>query len=851
MQIGKTVKKIGTLLVGTAMMGSMMVGPAMAANLGNYPAPFATSDDFASTIVVGAAAKTGDVVGAINIAASLAQTGAEAQEVSVSCGSGVTSIENGAKVETKSKKLRSAGANKYETPGAVMSSLSGNDLDLLKKETVTYADGTTTSVDQVLDLTTAGDIQFSETDDAGDTVDSPRLIFDKPTTGALYTYKMTIPSGLDTRDPDASTAGPGFAGETITIMGKAFTVGVQADIASNKLVLYGGGEEKSLTAGGDSVTFTLDGESHTIQMTSWTGTTGSNLKGVFVLDGKTYEKSENSAITVNPETNSQITIKKVSETKMPSVSGGAATESATATIFICSAKLTLDWSVTPGVVKNGDDTIDGAVVTFTNSSATKISSITIAYTPDDQMVAEVGEVLVDPVFGAFEYAFSGYTESDTASRDNMRVYKSSSTKVKLAFENKNNEAFDIDLGYMSGTATWVKGTSSVGVDVVDNPTNIDRNDLFFLSDGENSYIMKFSAIDTTNDIVKIKNMATNEEIEIGYASATGTFLLGSSTYTVSGVDETNRQIDITDADLGVGGAATGALVKMYTKYGHMFTVNAFTGATEPQINITETDDQSDTDKALITIDVTEGTKTAEVDTIDATIVDDAGSTGTGGPLGSSTQAGYSVKDSDVDHIMTEYGTLLVDDTDKDDIKIYLPDEQVTYDVYVMKAGVAAPSTTSTGATTTATVSVSVPTLSASGVAVLDTEASSLKSTSNLILVGGPAVNDLVKELGTVGKVRTLEQWMTQTIPGTFDYDGKGLIQVVDDAFSTGNSVIVVAGFRVADTMATCNVLMNYANYATEFAGKSEVEVVGTTVSDVVELTPVVEEETTEEETTEE
>ena len=197
--------------------------------------------------------------------------------------------------------------------------------------------------------------------------------------------------------------------------------------------------------------------------------------------------------------------------------------------------------------------------------------------------------------------------------------------------------------------------------------------------------------------------------------------------------------------------------------------------------------------------------------------------------------------------MTVYGSLIVDDTDADDIKMYLPDDQVTYDVYVMKAGVAAPTSSSTGTTTSATVSVSVPTLSSSGVAVLDTEASALKVSSNLILVGGPAVNTLVAELGTTGKVRTVDTWRTQTVPGVYDYQGEAVIELVDDAFTAGKSVVVVAGFSAADTQAACNVLQNYANYATEFADKAKVKVVGTTVSEVVEAAAEEEETTTEEE----
>jgi len=852
MQLGKTVKKLGTLLVGTALMGTALAGGALAADLGDYPAPFATNDDFASTIVVGASASTADVVGAINVAASLAQTGAESQEVSVSCAGGVTSVDDGAKIETSSKKVRLSGANDYGSVGDVKASLTSNDIDLLAKQTVNYADGTTTTVNQVLTLYTLMNATFSEEDNDGDTVDSPRMILRQDTSGNMFQLQITSPAGLDINQSSDSTAAdyksnaPGLAGQGMTIFGKSFTVGTDADITSTKLILYGGGEEKSLTAGGDPVTFELDGEQHTIQMSSWTGT-GTSLKGVFILDGVTYEKAENTAITVDATTNSQITIKDVSEVKMPSVSGGAATESATATIFIGSDKLTLQ---NGNAVKIGDDSVTGSTVTIT-ADGSKIKTITVAYSPDDTLVAEKGGKITDPIFGAFDFVFGGPSEDDMADSKELFEVSKSNNKVKLKFSNNAGSDFAIDLATIDssqafGTKNWYWGGTSGSTKLITTQavTNLTKGWSFFISDGTDSYVLKYKSIDTSDNIVTLEDVGSGEEIEVGYTAGAGTLYLGSASFAVTGIT-TSSPYNLTVADADSGTAGTAGDVVMYTNKGAKFTAfkdNDNSGA--PVVTFTEFDDQSDTDRAAFNMTLTHATSgSAGIETVDAAV---SASQNGGALVGGST---YNVDDGKTYHGVTVYGTYMVDDTDSDFIKLYYPDEQVTADVYVMKAGVDAPTVSSSGTTKTASASVSVPALDSTGVAVLDTEADSYKTSSNLILVGGPAVNTLVAELGD--KTRTVDQWRTQTVPGVYDYEGQALIQAIDDGFVAGKSVLVVAGFSADDTQAATNVLQNHGNYADDFAGMEKVKVVGSTVSEIVEAAAEEEEaEETEEETTE-
>jgi len=86
---------------------------------------------------------------------------------------------------------------------------------------------------------------------------------------------------------------------------------------------------------------------------------------------------------------------------------------------------------------------------------------------------------------------------------------------------------------------------------------------------------------------------------------------------------------------------------------------------------------------------------------------------------------------------------------------------------------------------------------------LDTEVTtSDKQTKNLILVGGPAVNSLVAELGNAGKHMTLEEYRAEG-------EGFAIIDYIEDAFATGKAALVVAGHSAEDTRTAANILQNY------------------------------------------
>ena len=101
-------------------------------------------------------------------------------------------------------------------------------------------------------------------------------------------------------------------------------------------------------------------------------------------------------------------------------------------------------------------------------------------------------------------------------------------------------------------------------------------------------------------------------------------------------------------------------------------------------------------------------------------------------------------------------------------------------------------------------------------AALDTDSNveSAQENSNMILVGGPAVNALTQELADND-----QSWSSSEYS-----EGEGLVQLVQNAFTEGQDALVVAGYSGEDTRAAANYIANYADNSEDLAGQSQVTV---------------------------
>jgi hypothetical protein len=148
---------------------------------------------------------------------------------------------------------------------------------------------------------------------------------------------------------------------------------------------------------------------------------------------------------------------------------------------------------------------------------------------------------------------------------------------------------------------------------------------------------------------------------------------------------------------------------------------------------------------------------------------------------------------------------------QDTVKLYYPNDQAVANFFVLGEGATTSATgSSAGATVKQAVAVKTP------LGKLDSEiTSSDKSTKNLILVGGPAVNTLVAELADGAKTKDRAWYVAQGA-------GTAIIDLVADAFTSGKSALVIAGHSADDTRAAAKIMQTYDMYAADFAAKSTV-----------------------------
>ncbi len=98
-------------------------------------------------------------------------------------------------------------------------------------------------------------------------------------------------------------------------------------------------------------------------------------------------------------------------------------------------------------------------------------------------------------------------------------------------------------------------------------------------------------------------------------------------------------------------------------------------------------------------------------------------------------------------------------------------------------------------------------------ASMDTEITDQQRTSrNMILVGGPAVNQLVADLAAQNDaVWTQDQWQ--------DREGEAVLQMVEDAFSEGTNALIVAGHSAEDTVRAARYISDWKDHRSSLRGE--------------------------------
>jgi hypothetical protein len=280
MNIKKTAKKIVAVSAGLGMAGAtLMSALAVAPDLADYPSDFIVDGQFDGKIVVGQAAASQDIIGAIDIASSL--QAASTSEVAVGDSTTTVSLEGDVFKIGDSGDMLEIG----ESISQVTQTITGDDLELLSSGRITTQKGST-DYSQLLRIGSTGEVDLRENNDD---VLGNFLYFQEGQT--LFKYELEFTSGLESdRETDGSLED--LEDEVLTFLGQEYTISAASaanDGTDFVLELLAGDVSDTLEQG-QSRTYTVDGVDYEVTVLVVGTTTPANVR--FLINGETTKSLE-------------------------------------------------------------------------------------------------------------------------------------------------------------------------------------------------------------------------------------------------------------------------------------------------------------------------------------------------------------------------------------------------------------------------------------------------------------------------------------------------------------------------------------------------------------------------------
>ena len=797
---------------------------AQSSNLGDY-VQVSDSTLASPMIVIGAAAgDVRDVIAAVDLGVAVA--GYATQTVTVQ-GTGTTvSVSNGVDLATANKKIYLGDSL---TKSGLKSTITSNDLPSILAQGTFYDDsGTAYTYNQYINVL-GGTVSFGKSD--GDLTD-PEVYIDTgySTSSPLYNLTVTFNKPLNISSTDVQ-------GNTIELFGNTYTIGSGSAYTSTtkKLVLFGGANAQTVSEG-ESVTMTVEGTEHTVEVI---GVSSSEV-AVISVDGVSKEVTEGNSYTINGV---DVYIDSV-------YYFGKESQTSSVKLSLGSSKIILEDG---NNVKIGtdEDTVDGTLVGLTGTNNQGISKIEISVTAKDSSYDYIasGDAFEDPVFGSFKVAFGGLNTGDT---DSITVDNSGTTGATLKFTDYRGNEKSITWAYTS-SSSWnpdLNATSTRTYHVVEGEL-VKKNDYILLAPSQESefgHIMQYkaaSSIGSSGAYIELYDVMSGDTQRIYLTDNSNTaaeFYVDGQKYYVNASNPSQQLMRFywgSRASATTAGDDVMAFPLIKAKNGEWVTLitdvtltadddgenhllpgstsaivltdNATLCSTLSHCSYTATDtfnytigrlsygftNASLTNKLKLTslngvninnapavlVYEEEGYDTSNTLVQDAVIVTIADGTGSGydvavqaPTLTAATQASDTMEsDNSITLYGDRYGTMISYDSDNQGlVEISYPDEQAT----AMVAVGSDPTFTVGGAGGTYEAAVQIT----SPVAKLDTEVDTSNLNSDLILVGGPCVNTLVATLLAQDNI-TCDNWSFS----------KGIIKEYTDAFGSGRKALIVAG----------------------------------------------------------
>ncbi len=845
MKVRNIVRKAAVLGSSAALVGTTLMG-ALAYDLGTYPAKFIVDGQFDGKIVVGENAATADVLGAIDIAASL--QAASVKKVTIPGAAGEVSLEGDAyKVST--------GADDVELReyiSDVVDTITEDDLAGLKSGRLTTSEGTT-GYAQYLRLQDADTLQnisvnFVKNDGESNEKMSDYMVVD--TQAPFLEWEIQFDEGFESeQESDGSL--DDFEDRSFNIMGTDYSI-VSATNTSGTLTmeLMGGSVSDTLREG-ETRAFSINGVDYEVTL-------------VFVSDPSTNGGENEAKFSVNGELT-----QAMAESDTDTLSGGLQigvrdvlvnSREGVASFYLGAQKITItDPNVGntqfDGDIEVNDDVSESNVLDVSGSLSGTTYEITsikyrvtmesedgsggVAYISPGHGVRELMEEPELLLSDVLDLRYEGLT---TPQVKEAKFASSGDDEYKLSFTNLDGKEYksvpilttdgnthfgdqDDDLVFVEGTA----GTFFIGIDdylIVSSKSGADDHKAV-------TNVLRYDEYDADQRTLSFTDLAGGTVSTVLDTLGNGTIKVGGHSYSVgianpTTVDDGNIFVDLDgDGSVTAGEYAIvttwgGLVINLYanatntsavmnglniTRQGTVGNGLSFGGATAWVINMSGTVDASLFDTAgdeTFRWSIDENAGKTE---LDLSFNDDSYSGPLDGTIDPVNVFDFEELEDDSEKTvgMTDYGVLITeidpdDSEDQNTLLLEVPEEQRLAQVFVTLGSV---SSTAGGAGSSDQINPI-----AVGLAVLDSNAAGLLGSENLIVVGGPCANTVAAEL--LGNPADCTEGFEL---------GKAAIRAWDQGTSVA---ILVAGYSAQDTQGASKVLAAYKDYS---LSGSEVEVV--------------------------
>ena len=806
MKFRKATKKIMAVAGASAVASASVFGAAA-----NYPQNFIEDGELSATVVIGSKGDA-DMAAAESIVRDLRSDFASGSsmttlkyKMSNSDGDSVNGVDSGEAL------------NFGDTLQSVTETLDEDVSNLLEDGDLDNND-----YSQELQLTN-GEFSYRVFDEVrdDDEVAKAGLYYKAGTSYAVYTLEFK--DDVDVNDSDAQEE---FIGETLNIMGNEFTV---VEIENDKLVLLGGsntvpvGEE-------EEVTVTVDDESYEIVVRE-IGNSDGDTEIYITVNGESkfieqYEIDEVGGISVGVVSlleSSNDEGKGYAEL----VLGGQKVELTTSKVKINDEDLD---DVNDGEYE--DYSVGVQFYTGATDKTDLFEGIIITYSVEENMVLEAGDSLTDILFDSFSVDFNGVSDVEYSK------FEISTSKEEVSFDGELHNGDDIPSEFRLTTdklenATLYLGTDSDRIYFQGSNFDIDSKDLID-SDGQaiaqdsTAKTVKFNLNTTDTDVSgnMIFSWIADDEFYLYEISSTSRSDLEADFTELFSADKKDS-VDLEDFkdDLEFNTGAAGSDAENLTidtnelgspiLYLENYLEMNFSAV--ETAGLTFEDDSAGVD---LVFDYNSG----DIDSEDPETVLGAFTIGLTRALDfekdnielSLTTEGFTngdegeevEDDSDYKVYVDPYGTMItVDEEDLDNIVIEVPDEEVKGLVSVT-LGSGSAGTTSEVSVRAENVAEKVSELESKGYSIVERNSvdsddvtvsvedpvvdRDVDDMENLIVVGGPAVNAIARDLLGISVYTPKDAGVSE---------GEYVHRYYRD-----ENVVLVYGYSAADTRAGVNAL---------------------------------------------